>query len=69
MDIIANFFKSLQPIVPTVVALVGAVIFIFAVRLVLEKRFVGIPGHKFRRQITTLVLYRSADSYYRPSRQ
>jgi len=56
MEILENLFNNIRPIIPTVVAVVGTVIFIFAVRLVLEKRFTGSPGHKFRRQMTTLVL-------------
>ncbi|MBN1212425.1 MAG: mechanosensitive ion channel [candidate division Zixibacteria bacterium] len=56
MEIIKSFLKNLLPAIPTVIAIVGTFIFIFVVRLVLDKHFTGTPGHKFRRQMTTLIL-------------
>ncbi|UCD64238.1 MAG: mechanosensitive ion channel [Candidatus Zixiibacteriota bacterium] len=56
MEILEKFFQGIESLIPTAAAVVGAVVVVSVIRYVLEKRYAGAPGHKFRLQMVTMVL-------------
>jgi small-conductance mechanosensitive channel len=56
MEILDQLLTKTIDLVPTAVILVAAIIIIWIVRYILNKRFAGAAGHQFRIQIITLLL-------------
>lgn len=56
MELINSWFEQLVPYWPAGMAIVGALLLLFIVRLVLDKLYRGRANYPFRRQMTTLVL-------------
>ena len=56
MELINSWFEKLAPYWPAGMAIVGALLLLFIVRLVLDKLYRGRANYPFRRQMTTLVL-------------
>jgi len=56
MAILQKFIDILQPIAPTGITVLVIVVVMIAVRYVLEKRYGGTPGHRFRLQLIMLIL-------------
>jgi small-conductance mechanosensitive channel len=56
MELINSWFERLAPYWPTGVAIVGALLVLFVVRLFLERLYRGRASYPFRRQVTTIIL-------------
>jgi small-conductance mechanosensitive channel len=56
MDILQSLLDNLREFLPTGIAFVLILIFVFVIRAFLDKRYTGSPGHPLRRQVITLIL-------------
>lgn len=56
MEIVRELYEGARSFLPAGVALVCIVVVIVAARYILGKRYAGLPGHRFRSQVITLVL-------------
>lgn len=56
MEIVQQFYDNIREWIPSGVALFVFLVFIFGVRLFLEKKYSGATGQHFRRQVITLLL-------------
>lgn len=56
MELLQNFTTRLLDIIPTGIAIIEVVFVIFIVKLILDRRYHGLPGQQFQRQLILLIL-------------
>ncbi|MBU0984700.1 MAG: mechanosensitive ion channel family protein [candidate division Zixibacteria bacterium] len=56
MEILKEFVTRLQSFIPTAIAIIGVAAVLIASRWFVAHRYSALPGMKFRRQMTTLIL-------------
>lgn len=56
MDILTQLIERTIEFIPAGVAIIGVVFVIFIVKLILDRRYHGLPGQQFQRQLVLLIL-------------
>lgn len=56
MEILKQFIDNAGTLLPAALAIIGAVLIVMAARYILERRYSGAVGNRFRIQMTTLIL-------------